>query len=89
MIAKSGQWLTIKGRGHSRFELGVQSCIYDVCFLNLDNLHVYSLYVLYTFVITEIFHNKTPEEINFQFWDGLVKSIYFPKGTDKALNFLK
>lgn len=36
-----------------RLELGVQICIYDVCFLNLDNLHVYSLYVLYTFGITE------------------------------------
>lgn len=70
-----------------RLELGVQICIYDVCFLNLDNLHVYSLYVLCTFGITEIFHNKTPEQTNFQFWDGLVKSIYFPKG--KALNFLK
>ena len=44
-----------------RLELGVHCCIYDVCFLNLDNLYVYSLYVLYTFSITEIFHNKTPE----------------------------
>ena len=37
MIAKSGWWLTIKGgRGHMRMELGVQICIYDVCFLNLE-----------------------------------------------------
>lgn len=68
-------------------ELAVQDCICNVCFLNLSKIHGYSIYALYPFGIIEIFHLNKPEQTNFQFLNGLAKSICFPKGIDRALDF--